>query len=47
MFVSPHMFLVVAGAILVTGILLCRISTFFVVNRVEAEGFRFLLLMST
>ena len=34
MLVSPHMFLVVAGAILVTGILLCRISTFFVVNRV-------------
>lgn len=34
MLISPQMFLIVVGAMAVTGVLLCRISTFFVVNRV-------------
>ena len=34
MLVSREMFLIVMGAMILTGILLCRISTFFVVNRV-------------
>ena len=34
MLVSPHLFLAVLACIVVTGIMLCRISTFFVVNKV-------------
>ena len=34
MLVSRELFLIVMGAMILTGILLCRISTFFVVNRV-------------
>lgn len=34
MLVSPHLFLAVLACIVITGIILCRISTFFVVNKV-------------
>ncbi|MFY9116345.1 MAG: permease-like cell division protein FtsX [Bacteroidales bacterium] len=34
MFISREVFLVVLGVMMVTGIVLCRLSTFFVVNRV-------------
>lgn len=34
MLVSPHLFLAVLACIVITGIMLCRISTFFVVNKV-------------
>ena len=34
MLITPNMFLIVIGAMIVIGVLLCRLSTYFVVNRV-------------
>lgn len=34
MLITPNMFLIVIGTMIIIGVLLCRISTFFIVNRV-------------
>jgi hypothetical protein len=34
MLITPNMFLIIIGTMIIIGVLLCRISTFFIVNRV-------------